>query len=148
MKISYDMMPQVALQIFAHATKQREVSHGVVITLSGDLGSGKTTLAQEICKLLGVVEHVSSPTFVIQKRYALAHVDFDTLVHIDAYRLTKGSELALLGFEKDCENPRTITLLEWPEQVQEVIPAYAYQVALAHVSSDMREIQALGIERV
>src|ERR1035437_464305 len=68
-----------------------------VVALSGDLGAGKTTLTQELAKLLGVKENVVSPTFIIMKIYKINsskyNSHFKQLVHIDAYRLESPAEL-------------------------------------------------------
>ena len=58
-----------------------------LVTLSGDLGAGKTTFTQGIARALGVEETVASPTFVIEKVYVLTAQRWERLVHIDAYRL-------------------------------------------------------------
>src|ERR1700733_3565857 len=67
-----------------------------VVGLYGDLGSGKTTFTQAVAKILGITEVVNSPTFVIEKIYKLEHERFEHLIHIDAYRLEKSSELEKL----------------------------------------------------
>src|SRR3989338_1544300 len=71
-----------------------------VVALSGDLGAGKTTFAQAVAKSLGVEETVNSPTFVIQKVYALSDQQWGRLIHIDAYRLKSADELRALGWDE------------------------------------------------
>ena len=67
------------------------------VGLKGNLGSGKTTFSQFVAEELGIDEQITSPTFVIQKRYKIQNSDkFDTLIHIDAYRLSFGEELKVL----------------------------------------------------
>src|ERR1700739_2778621 len=74
-----------------------------VVTLSGDLGAGKTTFVQAAANALGIEENVTSPTFVIEKIYQLPkksdvrHRFFKRLVHVDAYRLEGPAELEKLG---------------------------------------------------
>src|ERR1700679_1259702 len=99
-----------------------------VVTLSGDLGTGKTTFTQAVAKALGVGEDVTSPTFVIEKIYQLKGQKFDRLIHIDAYRLENEHELKVLGFEELLEDPKNLILLEWPERVAELIPADATRI--------------------
>ncbi len=102
-----------------------------VIGLSGDLGAGKTTFSQGFAKALAVTDTVQSPTFVIMKIYAIGgsstafQKGFRTLIHIDAYRLDKSSELLYLGFEKMTENPENIIVIEWPERVADILPKHA-----------------------
>jgi tRNA threonylcarbamoyladenosine biosynthesis protein TsaE len=81
---------------------------GEVVLLKGELGAGKTTLTRGIGRALGATE-VSSPTFVISRRYS----GVIPLVHVDAYRLL-GNELALFD-DLDLESliPHSITVIEW-----------------------------------
>ncbi|MEX0918274.1 MAG: tRNA (adenosine(37)-N6)-threonylcarbamoyltransferase complex ATPase subunit type 1 TsaE [Candidatus Paceibacterota bacterium] len=99
-----------------------------VITLSGDLGAGKTTFVQELARELGVTESVTSPTFVIMKRYETAHVAFSSLIHIDAYRLEEASELSVLGFTEVLNETGAIVCIEWPEHVASLMPVDAIQL--------------------
>ena len=100
----------------------------IVVTLSGDLGAGKTTFAQGVARALGVVETVSSPTFVIEKVYALSAQRWNRLVHIDAYRLNSSHELMVLGWNELIADPKNIIVLEWPERVSDLIPKHAVQI--------------------
>ena len=58
-----------------------------ILALYGDLGAGKTTFTQTLGEILGIKEDITSPTFVIMKRYQTANESFRSLIHIDAYRL-------------------------------------------------------------
>src|SRR4051812_40158014 len=95
--------------------------NATVIGLSGDLGSGKTTFTQSIAKALGVTENVTSPTFVIEKIYSLKNpstlteLNFEHLIHIDAYRLESSRELLNLGWHDIVLDPKNLILIEWPE---------------------------------
>ncbi|MDB5237078.1 MAG: hypothetical protein JWL88_180 [Parcubacteria group bacterium] len=97
-----------------------------LITLSGELGAGKTSFTQGIAHALGITESVTSPTFVLEKIYELPEDTargFKRLVHIDAYRLESGRSLASLGFDELMQDKHNLILLEWPEQVADVLPA-------------------------
>ena len=74
--------------------------HARVVALMGDLGAGKTTYAKAFANALGVNDHVTSPTFVIEKRYPLHNQNFSQLIHIDAYRLENADELRKLDWER------------------------------------------------
>ena len=89
-----------------------------LVTLSGELGAGKTAFVKAIANALGVKESVTSPTFVLEKIYTLEHPvsKFRRLVHIDAYRLQGPTELAPLGFDELMKEPGNLILLEWPEK--------------------------------
>lgn len=89
-----------------------------LITLSGELGAGKTTFVQGIARALGITEHITSPTFVLEKVYRIPDGAFSKLVHIDAYRL-EGKSLAPLGLVELLTDSKNLILLEWPEMVSE-----------------------------
>ncbi|KKW44463.1 MAG: hypothetical protein UY94_C0023G0005 [Parcubacteria group bacterium GW2011_GWA2_56_21] len=107
-----------------------------LVTLSGELGAGKTAFTKSVAKAFGVEETVNSPTFVLEKIYFLPRElggrtsKFARLVHIDAYRLEKGSDLAALGFDELLQDPGNLIMLEWPENVAEALPAPAVRVML------------------
>ncbi|MHB1086637.1 MAG: tRNA (adenosine(37)-N6)-threonylcarbamoyltransferase complex ATPase subunit type 1 TsaE [Minisyncoccota bacterium] len=103
-----------------------------VVTLSGELGAGKTTFAQGVALTLGVTETVQSPTFVLEKIYALEGSPpaggFTHLVHIDAYRFKSAHELRVLGWEELAREPGNLILIEWPERVAECMPQDAIRL--------------------
>jgi len=102
-----------------------------LVTLTGDLGAGKTTFTGQLAGYLGVTEPVVSPTFGIMKSYELLdHSDFDRLVHIDAYRIEDISEVGPLRFAELFQTPRTLICLEWPEQIASVLPKQKVAVTL------------------
>lgn len=108
-----------------------------LVTLSGELGAGKTSFAQGVARALGVTAHVTSPTFVLEKVYELplpapsGNRGFSRLVHIDAYRLEEGAALAPLGFDELMRDPANLVLLEWPERVADALPEAACAISLA-----------------
>lgn len=106
------------------------------VTLSGELGAGKTAFSKAVAKVLGVEEAVTSPTFVLEKIYDLgAESAFKKLVHIDAYRLESGSDLAPLGLEELLKEPKNLILLEWPEKVADALPEPTVKISfIAHVN--------------
>ncbi|MEC9488584.1 MAG: tRNA (adenosine(37)-N6)-threonylcarbamoyltransferase complex ATPase subunit type 1 TsaE [Halanaerobium sp.] len=83
---------------------------GEVILLQGQLGAGKTLLAQAICEGLGVEEYVSSPSYTLVNKYQ-GRVD---VFHLDLYRLSREEELLEIGFA-DIVEGEDIVLIEWPE---------------------------------
>jgi len=89
----------------------------VVLALSGDLGAGKTTLVQTIARDLGVIEVVTSPTFVIMKQYETSDKYFSKLIHIDAYRIGSAQNLIAIGAEEYINNKNTITIIEWVDRI-------------------------------
>ncbi len=113
----------------------------VVVGLFGDLGSGKTAFSQNIAKLLGVEENVTSPTFVIEKIYKTNKKGkFETLVHIDAYRIEEAEEMNKLRFSEVIRQPNTLVLIEWPEKIKEVLPANQVNLNFKFIDENTREI--------
>ncbi len=111
-----------------------------VVALSGELGSGKTAFSQFVGDILGVKETMQSPTFVLMKIYPIEYKGFKNLIHIDAYRLEKESELLHLGWEEIIKEPENLILIEWPERVNEIIPLDAQKISFAHINTDTRSI--------
>ncbi len=113
----------------------------LVVGLYGNLGAGKTALVQAIAKELGVEEFVTSPTFVIEKIYETTHPHFIRLIHIDAYRLEKASELQNLNFESLVENSRNLIFIEWPENVKEILPEDHKKIYCTFVNETTRKFE-------
>lgn len=93
-----------------------------MIALEGNLGAGKTTFVQALGKELGVVATMQSPTYVLMKAYKTTHPQFQTLVHIDAYRLERPEEFSALKPESFLQDPTTLVCIEWPERVTGMMP--------------------------
>lgn len=108
---------------------------GDLVTVSGELGTGKTTFVRGAARALGVTQAVTSPTFTIGHRYQGASTDVS---HIDLYRFTdvSAAEWGDLGpyFED------AIVFLEWPEAAGDELPAARARVRLRHVTGDRRLI--------
>ena len=118
----------------------RPAAEATLVTLSGELGAGKTTFCQAAALALGVEETVTSPTYVIEKIYALEGKPWQRLVHIDAYRLTGAKDLGVLGWAELMVNPENLILLEWPERVADAIPASAHALRF-DIDGDTRIIR-------
>ena len=103
-----------------------------IITLQGELGTGKTTLAQAICRGVGVREDVTSPTFALVNEYQTEHA---TVFHLDLYRLRGPVDLTNIAWD-DIINSDAIVLIEWPERAGERMPADALKIRLEHIAGD------------
>lgn len=113
------------------------------VTLSGELGAGKTSFTQGLARTLGVIDHVTSPTFVLEKLYDLPAETgrgFSRLVHIDAYRLEGGKALAPLGFHELMQDPKNLIVLEWPELVADALPEADHALTLAVLPDTARSL--------
>jgi len=121
-----------------------EFAGAVVVALSGDLGAGKTTFTQALARTLGVVEDVTSPTFVIMKGYELPAGEkmarpFSHLIHIDAYRIEDIDEMRVLGFAELLKVKGTIICIEWAENIAALIPEDALRVMI-EIVGEAREV--------
>ena len=119
-----------------------EAVHAILITLSGDLGAGKTTLTKEIARQLGIVENMQSPTYVIYKKYSLtsSELPWQYLIHGDMYRLESSSDLEKLGWQDLLRDPKNLIIIEWPELVAGAIPDWVIKVSLTHQGDLLRGI--------
>ena len=113
------------------ASLAAQASGATLVTLSGELGAGKTAFTKAAAKALGVDETVTSPTFVLEKIYLLPEGAFRRLVHIDAYRLEGGSEIAPLGFDELMQDAGNLIMLEWPEKVSGGLPPPSQAIRFA-----------------
>ena len=104
----------------------------LVVSLSGDLGAGKTTLVRAICRGFGVTDEVTSPTFAIVHEYGGGRAP---VLHLDLYRLRDESELAQLGWDEMLAR-HALVLIEWPERARGQLPASRVPIALAHLPGD------------
>lgn len=110
----------------------RGLKSGAIVTLQGDLGAGKTTLAQAICRGVGIVEAVTSPTFaLVNEHYAAGRRVF----HLDLYRLRGPEDLTNLGWD-DIVNSDAIVIIEWPERAGSRLPHESVRIRLEHVAGD------------
>lgn len=100
---------------------------GDVIALYGDLGAGKTTFTQGIASSLGFEQTITSPTFTILQEYVSRTNDY-TLAHIDTYRCKELSELIEIGIQDYLGHPDYLTVIEWPELLEVLLPQFTYRL--------------------
>ncbi len=105
---------------------------GAIVALHGDLGAGKTTLVQAICRGYGVSDEVTSPTYALVHEYAAPR---SVVRHLDLYRLESPADLTNLGFD-DMLGPDAVLLVEWPERAGDRLPSTRTDVRLSHVAGD------------
>lgn len=132
------------LQIFSNGSEETMLlgeklagilPSGITLTLTGDLGAGKTTLVRGIAKGLNINDVVQSPTFNIMKIYLKGN---RPLIHIDAYRLADiDTDIGLdeyIGYETG------ITVIEWPMFIKRLLPTDALEVEINNIGEDQRKI--------
>lgn len=104
----------------------KNLSDKNIITLHGDLGAGKTTLTQFIAQNLQITQNIQSPTFTLFKTYNISgNTSFNELCHVDAYRLDENSNLDDLGITDYLNTPTTLTIIEWPERIINLLSQYS-----------------------
>ena len=114
---------------------------GAVIGLSGELGTGKTTLVQAICRGLGARVFATSPTYALVHQYETAAGR--PVYHVDCYRLRSPDEARDLGFD-DMVRERAIVLIEWPERAGAWVPQADRRFRLSYTDSpDIRELEEI-----
>lgn len=127
--------------LFVKNNFEKELSErSIFVSLSGNLGAGKTTFSKEIATKLGIGDNVTSPTFVIQKTYQTVDTEIKQFIHLDAYRLEESKELSNIGFDKTLVQPKTLIFLEWPEKVPEYALKSDLKIEFSVVSEDKRKV--------
>ena len=96
-----------------------------IIRFIGEMGAGKTTMIKSLCKLLGVDEEVTSPTFAIVNEYMKA--DGEPMYHFDFYRINRLSEAVEIGLY-DYLDSGCLCIMEWPENIEELLPEETLKV--------------------
>lgn len=113
---------------------------GEVILLNGDLGAGKTTFTKSLLKYLGVKDEVTSPTFTVMREYLCKKFD---IYHFDMYRLSSGEEARGFGLEDYIYSgdKRTIVLIEWAENVKDILSGEFIEINIKLLDDDKREFE-------
>jgi tRNA threonylcarbamoyladenosine biosynthesis protein TsaE len=104
----------------------------LLVTVSGELGSGKTTLVQAICAGYGVTDEVTSPTFALVHEYQAPR---SPVHHLDLYRLDRPDQLDEIGWD-ELVTARAVVLVEWPERAGDRLPAGRVSLSLQHLPDD------------
>lgn len=103
----------------------KSLKPGAVISLRGSLGAGKTVFAKGIAEYLGITEAIVSPTFTLLQEYEGKL----PMYHMDLYRLGDASEFEMIGGEELLYS-KGITLIEWSEKIQSMLPKNTYYVVI------------------
>lgn len=131
----------IAIQLADILKKEKVGRHARVFGLVGNLGAGKTTFTREFLRALGVRGGVTSPTFVLVRRYGTkkgggVHAAY----HIDAYRLRGAKELGLLGWKEILVSPHHLVLVEWADRVKRAMPKHTRWIVFTHKGGNKREV--------
>lgn len=109
-----------------------------VIAFSGEMGAGKTTFIQALCRNLGVTVDVNSPTFSLVNEYFTPQGN--SIYHFDLYRIETPEELFDMGYEEYFYSG-SLCLIEWPEKASSLIPHDALRVSIVTGENETRLIQ-------
>jgi tRNA threonylcarbamoyladenosine biosynthesis protein TsaE len=121
-------LPDAAATETAGACLARGLRGGMVVTLSGALGAGKTTLARGCLRALGWAGSVKSPSYALVEHYPLSSIYF---YHFDFYRFADPSEWETAGLA-DCFRSDSVCMIEWPERVAGLLPTPDLALTLAY----------------
>lgn len=127
-------MPDAEATARLGAALARGIAPGRVLHLSGELGSGKTTLVRGLLRALGVTGAIKSPTYAWVEPYALSSLD---LYHFDFYRFADKNAWLSSGL-RDYFRADAACLVEWPERAGDLLPAPDLGVRLDHDGDSRR----------
>ena len=144
-------LPDAAATQALGASLAPSLCEGGLVLLSGELGTGKTTLVRALLHELGHEGGVRSPTYALVEPYRIGSLD---IYHLDLYRIADPEELEFLGF-RDWLLPGNLVLIEWPERAAGMLPAadlhlhleHAGEGRRVHLSGDDRFIDMIGTQR-
>lgn len=117
----------------------RQMGDNTVFAFYGEMGAGKTTFIKEICKVLGVTDTITSPTFAIVNEYR-SDETAELIYHFDFYRVEKIEEVFDFGYE-DYFYSGAICFIEWPERVDSLLPNDCVHVTIAVNDDGSRSVE-------
>ena len=117
----------------------KNVNHDIIL-ITGEVGTGKTTLIKEYCKLIGVEETVNSPTYTLINEYQNKK---GKIVHMDLYRVKDMNEINELGLFEYLEN--NIVIIEWPEIILKMIDIKYSMINITFINEKERKLSINNI---
>ena len=111
-----------------------------VFAFYGSMGAGKTTFIKAVCEELGVEDVITSPTFAIVNEYR-AEETGELIYHFDFYRIKKLEEVYDMGYE-DYFYSGALCFIEWPELIEELLPADAVRVRIEETEGGKRIVKS------
>jgi len=126
-------------------------NQALILLLSGDLGAGKTTFTQGFMKGAGIKKKITSPTFVIMKKFKIQNpktqtnsklkiLNYKNIYHIDCYRFHKLDKFFSTSIKEVFHNPQNIVLIEWPERIKRLLPKDVIMIKLKYGKKDNERI--------
>lgn len=130
-----DQVPAMARLLRKH------LEHCNVMTFSGPLGAGKTTLVKALLKECGVDETITSPTFIYMNQYK--NRLGQTFYHFDLYRINSADDFRVAGFDEYLYAPHSWALIEWPEIIKPLLVQNACHVQIDYGPQEGTRVLAL-----
>ena len=112
---------------------KKSSKRALVFGLQGELGAGKTTFIQSFAKGLGIKNKITSPSFILMKKYK-------NLYHIDCYRIKSYKDILGLDFQEIISNPKNIVIIEWAEKIRKILPKNSIWIKFKIISEKERLI--------
>ncbi|MFA9392735.1 MAG: tRNA (adenosine(37)-N6)-threonylcarbamoyltransferase complex ATPase subunit type 1 TsaE [Prolixibacteraceae bacterium] len=115
----------------------RLINNHKVLAFYGEMGAGKTTFIKTVCRMLGVTENITSPTFSIVNEYIAK--ENKLIYHFDCYRLKNLKEAYDIGAEEYLYSGN-LCFIEWPEIIEDLLPDHTLKINLKVLANQQREI--------
>lgn len=132
---SVEETKELATRILREALKEKR-NGALVLALEGELGAGKTHFAKGVASYLGIERNITSPTFVLMKRYG-------NFYHLDCYRVHASNEILDLGWEEIISDTGNIVLVEWAERIKDILPPGTIWLHFKNKGENKREIKTI-----
>ena len=115
---------------------EKTLKGGEVVTLSGDLGAGKTTFTQSLAKAMGIDEPITSPTFTLMNQYQGKKLK---LYHFDMYRIEDIDEILETGLTEYFGNKDAVCVIEWAENIKPLLPKNKIEIQIEKLDENSRK---------
>lgn len=138
-----DQLPQIAQNLTRlnqlHWIASKLSNQAAIMTLTGDLGAGKTTLVKQLLRDWGIQEEILSPTFTYVNCYK--NDQGQKIYHFDLYRITNLNQFSELGFDEYLHEPNAICLIEWPGVINPILEKISVcRLEIEHISDSARKL--------
>ena len=130
--------------VFARNLLEKNFSRSIIIFLEGNLGAGKTTFTKGVMRGLGYKELVKSPTYNLVEIHETENLK---VFHFDLYRINDPHELTEIGIEEYLEEVNSISIFEWPENAQALLPQPDYTIQINHSENGLLDERNIRIKQ-
>ena len=130
--------------VFSRNLLEKNFSRSIIIFLEGNLGAGKTTFTKGVMRGLGYKELVKSPTYNLVEIHETESLK---VFHFDLYRINDPHELTEIGIEEYLEEVNSISIFEWPENAQALLPQPDYTIQIKHSENGLLDERNIRIKQ-